>query len=189
MPGRDVRIFPLLIAAMEEEIGHRGLDLVFGLPNELAKGSQLRAFRDFSFEAWSFIKVLDWEAYLSGRLGIRSRALLRAMKAVLGPAFDRGVPGLTHGTELRKEVPEGIEEVCREACGRSGLASMGRDTRFIRWKYVDNPVRDYTFVSSRRHGRLDGVLVYSAGGTPGTAMAEISDLVCDPRCRCGAGGS
>lgn len=180
-PGlKDIRIFPLLIAEMEKEIRDRGLDFVFGFPNDRASRSQLRVFRDFSFEAWNLIRVFDWERFLSARLRIGNRTLLRAMKTILGPVFYHKAISSHQDADIREGMPEGIEEFCRALFRKTGLISLSRDKRFMQWKYMDSPVRDYSFVSSYSRGKLDGTLVYSLSSVNGTTMGEISDLICDP---------
>ncbi|HOD72729.1 MAG TPA: hypothetical protein PKO27_17035 [Deltaproteobacteria bacterium] len=177
-----VRIFPLLISEMGKTIKERGLDLVFGFPNEMASKSQLSYFRDFSFHASNFIKILDYRNILKNRFSIHNPFLLSLASSLLGLYLDRRQPMKTNnpGMELREDIPSEPSALLGDFLEKVHIISADRNPRFLSWRYMDNPAKAYRSICARdATGHPVGCLVYSLRTQGADTHAEISDIQCD----------
>ncbi len=178
---KGVKIFTLLIEEMRKEIKAREIDFVFGFPNERASRAQLDIFPDFSFQASYFVKVLDFRRALKARYNIRNSLLSKGLGILLGLFLDREKTSRMreYKTIVHTGFPDGIHKLSREFLNKSSLISIERTTNLIQWKYQDNPVKNYKFLSSYCNGELEGCLVYSICEENGLMHAGISDLIYD----------
>ncbi len=178
---RNIKIFPQLIEEMKKEIKDRMVDFVFGFPNDRANKPQQNAFHDFTFQASNFVKILNFNKYLKIKFNIQNNILNKGVSSILSFALDRKSPSLVleYKTDMHTGVPDDIHDLASESLGKNDLISIDRNPDFIRWRYRDNPVKNYSFLSSHHNGTLKGCLVYSISEQGGLINAEVSDLICD----------
>lgn len=140
-----------------------------------------KIFRDVGpVPAW--VKPLDGVAIAKKRLGPILGALA-APGAVLGVALLSRSPALRdYGVDVHEttDVTADFDELWRRA--RASFATVvRRDARYLKWKYLDCPFREYRILAARRGADLAGYTVIREEGEPGFKRGVIADLFCDTK--------
>lgn len=127
----------------------------------------------------SFVKILDARAVATKKWG-------PAAGAVAGPILGLGLALLSRRFEPAAEVDvRAVETFNDEYDGlwlraRSSYATcVRRDARYLRWKYLACPFRDYRVLEARKAGILSGYAVLREEGQPNFRRGVIADLFCD----------
>jgi hypothetical protein len=127
----------------------------------------------------SFVKILDPAAVARKKLG-------PAIGTLAGPLLGLGLALFSRGPAAPVDVD--VREVDRFSDEyddlwlrtRSSFATcVRRDTRYLRWKYLACPFREYRVLEARKAGRLSGYAVIREEGEPGFRRGVIPDLFCD----------
>ena len=129
----------------------------------------------------TYLKVLDATAVARRRWGPVAGAIAGPLLGLGLRLFSRRlVPG--DGIEVR-EV-SGVTEEYDDLWARvraSFATAVRRDARYLVWKYVQCPFRDYRLLEARTRGDLSGFAVVRAEGDVSFRRGVIADLFCDAR--------
>ncbi len=127
----------------------------------------------------AYLKVLDAGAVARRRWG---RVAGSAAGALLGlglSVFARRIPRVP-GIEVGEvsSFSDEFDELWRRARA-SFAAAVRRDARYLTWKYLGCPFRDYRVLEARRHGALSGYAVVRMEGDAAFPRGFIADLFAD----------
>ena len=127
----------------------------------------------------SFLKILDSTAVARRKWG-------SAVGSVAGPILGLGLNLLSTTPDRKDDVdvrPVGAigdeyDDLWLRA--RASYAScVRRDARYLRWKYLACPFREYRVLEARRAGTLSGYAVVRDEGEPAFKRGVIADLFSD----------
>ncbi len=151
---------------------------VIGLPNE-NWGSRARAL------GWQSLFPLQWlvrplrpEAMLAGRLAWPALERLGFIGSLWNAAL---------GTRLRPAQDIEVEDVAEATsefdriweCCRSELTfSTVRDERWIRWRFLSSPARNYVVSLARHRGQPTGYVCHTVVQAGGRKSGFVADLLC-----------
>jgi hypothetical protein len=94
-----------------------------------------------------------------------ANALIKVMpKRVVA---DRSLEVVSHQGACGEE----FSILAREHRGRLGIC-LQRSAEYLNWRYVNNPLADYEFITARRRGKLKGYAVWTQAGED----ASVADL-------------
>ena len=127
----------------------------------------------------SFLKILDSRAVARRKLG-------RVAGTLAGPLLGAGLTLLSRNPVQAIDVdvrPVGAfggeyDELWLRARG-SYASCVRRDARYLQWKYLACPFREYRVLEARRAGTLSGFAVIREEGDPKFRRGVIGDLFCD----------
>jgi GNAT superfamily N-acetyltransferase len=129
----------------------------------------------------SYLKILDASAVVRRRWGALAGS-------VAGPLLGAGLALISRRPDQSKDVEvrtvetfgDEYDELWRRA--RSSFkCSVRRDHRYLRWKYLACPFREYRVIEARRSGQLSGYAVLRDEGVPAFRRGVIADLFCDTK--------
>lgn len=129
----------------------------------------------------SYIKVLDPSAVARRKWGALAGA-------VAGPLLGLGLtlmtrsPGQTADVEVRplEHFTDEYDDLWLRA--RASYATcVRRDARYLRWKYLACPFRNYRVLEARKSGTLSGYAVLRDEGDPDFRRGVLADLFADTR--------
>ena len=127
----------------------------------------------------SFLKILDSTAVARRKLGMVAGTLAGPIVG-LGLALLSRNPVQGGGVEVRPVQAFGDEYDDLWLRARASYAScVRRDARYLRWKYLACPFRQYRVLEARRAGTLSGYAVIREEGEPNFRRGVIADLFCD----------
>lgn len=127
----------------------------------------------------SFLKILDSTAVARRKWGPLAGSLA-------GPVLGLGLtllsrsPGLAVDVDVRPvgDFSDEYDDLWLRA--RASYAScVRRDARYLRWKYLACPFRDYRVLEARRAGALSGYAVIRDEGDPAFRRGIVADFFCD----------
>lgn len=126
----------------------------------------------------AYLKILNPTAVASRKWG-------RAAGVVTGPLIGLGLslltPSVPASAEVDVRVVEGVSDEYDDLWlkARASFATcVRRDARYLRWKYLACPFRDYRILEARRKGELSGYAVIREEGEPDFRRGVIADLFC-----------
>jgi GNAT superfamily N-acetyltransferase len=127
----------------------------------------------------SFVRVLDATAVARKRWGALAGTvagpLLGLGLSLFGsrrqPTFDVDVAPVSAFTDE-------YDELWLKA-RKSYATCVRRDARYLRWKYLACPFRDYRVLEARKAGSLSGYAIVREEGEPHFRRGVIADLFCD----------
>ncbi len=127
----------------------------------------------------AFVKILDAKAVICRKWGKAAGTLAAP---VLGAGLALFARGPTRPTEVEvrsvRAFGDDYDDLWLKA--RSSFAtSVRRDARYLRWKYLACPFRDYEVLEARKGGVLSGYAVIREEGDPAFRRGVIADLFCD----------
>ena len=176
---KDAQGRGLGIALSEAWADHVGVALALGLTPSSYPLFQ-KIFTDVG-PVPAYLKVLDATAVARRRWGA-------AVGSVAGPVlglglllFSRRLPSRP-GIEVR-EISAFTEEYddLWARVRQSFATAVRRDARYLTWKYLRCPFRDYRVLEARTRGELSGFAVVRAEGDRSFPRGFITDLFCDAR--------
>lgn len=155
----------------------RGGSFVFGFPNYKSAPIFGRVYHTIATVP-VYVRPLDLGRLLGDRVG-RAGGVLGA---VGGPLYRvllvRRTP-LERGDDVVSlpRFDEEAETVAREFA-EPVLVHVDRTARFLNWRFVEKPTREYGTWGLRRDGRLHAYLVTRTGALYGTRCTIVMDLGC-----------
>ncbi len=127
----------------------------------------------------AFLKILDPTAVARRKWG-------RAAGTVAGPLLSLGLTLLSRSPAQARDVEVRPAEVFSDEYddlwlgARSSYATcVRRDARYLRWKYLACPFRDYRVLEAKKAGALSGFAVIREEGDASFRRGVIADLFCD----------
>ena len=127
----------------------------------------------------SFLKILDPQAVAKRKWGPIAGNFLRPLLGLGLAVFSRS-PTLAREVDVRPvdTVSDEFDELWLRA--RSSYSTcVRRDARYLRWKYLACPFRDYRLLEARTSGALSGYVVIREEGDSDFRRGVIADLFCD----------
>ena len=128
----------------------------------------------------SFLKILDPTAVARRKLGVAG--------VVAGPLLGLGLAVFARSRGGSKEVDvrpvETISDEYDELWLRSRASfttCVRRDARYLRWKFLGCPFRNYWVMEARKNTTLAGYAILRDEGEAGFKRGVIADLFCDTR--------
>lgn len=127
----------------------------------------------------SFLKILNANAVARKKWG-------PVVGTVAGPVLGLGLtllsrrPTRTHDVEVRsvQAIDDEYDDLWLRA--RASFSTcVRRDARYLRWKYLACPFRDYRVLEARKGGTLAGYAVVREEGDASFKRGVIADLFCD----------
>ena len=126
----------------------------------------------------SYLKILDATAVARKKWG--------RVGALAGPALGLGLAVFSAGPARSDAVEVGqVEAISDEyddlwlRARASFTTAVRRDARYLRWKYLACPFRQYRVLEARRAGSLTGYVVVRGEGESAFRRGVIADLFCD----------
>jgi hypothetical protein len=170
--GEKRSIFNLLISEAFETARETGINLIWGFPNKVALGGQVRA--GYSHTAMPFSSSIlplnlrnATRAFLSH---LRKDFNIKAVADVLFSSLSRtsafrestahSDPGL-RVVEIAKES-EGVEQLWRSYSKENNCITIERTTPYLRWRMIGNPVVPHTVLATERDNELTGYVATTA---------------------------
>lgn len=166
-----------------ERLRADGVDLVYTLPSP--KGRSLPSFvrnHHYAIVGWVpvYLAPLDLGALLASRLRLGAPA--RWLGRLLRP-FVRAVtlrtPALKPGEEAVRIDPldDRLEPLVRDFA-RGRAVGLERNLRYLRWRFLDKPTRDYTVWALARAGRAAAYVVTRPATLFDTRCTMFMDFGC-----------
>ena len=128
----------------------------------------------------SYLKILDASAVARRKWG--------AAGALAGPVLGLGLalfsqgPAQSGAIDVRPADAIGDEyDDLWLRVRASFTTAVRRDARYLRWKYLACPFRQYRVLEARRAGELAGFVVVRSEGDASFRRGVIADLFCDTR--------
>jgi hypothetical protein len=176
---RGQGVFREMGACALEGMRRRGVGLIYTFPNHRSLPSFVRN-HDYTVIARVPVRVrpLDVGALLRSRLG----ALGAAVGAPVGAAWRTlavRTGRLAAGEELVPvATPDSeVEAIAREFAS-DVAAALDRTARYLAWRFVEKPTREYALWGLARGGRLVAYVVTRVATLFGPACAMVMDLGC-----------
>ncbi len=127
----------------------------------------------------SFVKILDPVAVARKKWGRAAGTLAGPFLGIGLALFSRGpATPLEADVRLVESFSDEYDDLWLRTRSSFG-ASVRRDARYLRWKYLACPFRDYRVLEARQAGRLSGYAVIREEGEAGFRRGVIADLFCD----------
>lgn len=178
---RGQGIFRTVAAFLFDRKQQMGVDFVFAFPNAKSIGNMIR---HHAYVLVARVPVyfcpLDLGRVLSSRLG----GLGRLVGGLAGPLYRalrmRPLPLLPGETVERLErCDASVEELAR---GFAEVVPIGleRSARYLDWRFLDKPTREYALWGLRRGGRLEAYVVTRRAALFGADCALLMDFGCRP---------
>lgn len=127
----------------------------------------------------SFLKILDSTAVARKKWGTVAGTLA-------GPVLGIGLTLLSKSPALADDVDvRAVDDFSGEyddlwsRAHASYASCVRRDARYLRWKYLACPFRQYRVLEARRRGTLSGYAVIRNEGDQSFTRGVIADLFCD----------
>jgi len=152
----------------------------FGLAREdrlndyyVKSGGALSPPRTLCRKIYNFGKVVSERKPIPG---ILSQALTAVGKiGVAATNMRRPKPGSNEVVSQIETFSEEFDSAWDEVAPRIGFAQV-RSSRFLNWRYVDMPIREYQRAELRRDGRLVGYVVISLYQVQGSLVGRVVDI-------------
>ena len=127
----------------------------------------------------SFLKILDSTAVARRKLGALAGTVAGPLLG-LGLTLLSRTPVGTGAVDVRpvETFSDEYDELWLQA-RTSYVSCVRRDARYLRWKYLACPFREYRVLEARRASTLSGYAVVRDEGVPAFRRGVIADLFCD----------
>jgi len=169
------------IALSEAWADHVGVALALGLTPSSYPLFQ-KIFTDVG-PVPAYLKVLDATAVARRRWGAAAGSLAGPLVGLGLWLFSRRLAA-GEGIEVREvsSVTEEYDDLWVRVRG-SFATAVRRDARYLAWKYLRCPFREYRLLEARTRGELSGYAVVRDEGDASFPRGFIADLFCDARDR------
>lgn len=160
----------LVVRAIEDLKNTTGELLIYTFPNELSSQGYRR------FNEWKQREVLSlWVRPVIGRAWFAKRGQKKQGKEVISPLAQEQSGNLFLKNITRFEMD--TTSLLQKALGDN--IYIGRDSAYLNWRYVDNPVATYDIEIAVRGEDLAGYIITKAGHFYGFAALLVVDFVAE----------
>ena len=176
---RGQGVFAAMTGFLDERKKERGVDFVYAFPNARSL-HQVITYHGYVLVARVpvYVRPLDMPTVLASRLGAAGRVL-----GTLGAPLYRALFARSHPVEPGEEVVR-VERFDRELAalardfGAAVPIGLERTERYLNWRFVDKPTREYAIWVLRRGGRPVAHLVTRPAPLFGVRCAMLMDFGC-----------
>lgn len=168
---RGQGIVKRLSTVMFEDLREQGVEIVIGFPNEDFFPTTLKIGWTNPGYMRAYVKILSVDKVLGDRSPMVPRMIRKLVDAMLAVP-DRLIMFRRRGISVQ-EVP-GISGASRGWTLSSSGTQTERSRPYLRWRYEDNPLRDYRFYQVLEHGR--DICLFVARHEDGEV--SIIDILC-----------
>lgn len=128
------------------------------------------------------VRVIDPAALVENKTGSAIAAKpLAGLQKIIGRLMET-LPARTSSDELALDQCSGfgtwVEQLWRRCAGQHRI-QIARDYDYLRWRYNDNPINDYTIFTARKNGSYTGAVVVNVGEFGGYKILWVLDLLAD----------
>jgi len=164
---------------MRERLAARGVDLVLGIPNDRSlHGFTAHGAYRVVTRVPVYVRPLDFGRIIASRLPVGPLASL--LGAVAGPVYHAvrvRRPASVQGIVEIDRFDDAIDLVSREFAAAVRL-HLERSARYLNWRFVDKPTREYTAWGVHRAGRPCAYVVTRRAPLFGVDCIALMDFGC-----------
>jgi len=178
-------IFLALAREVYRDTGTRGVDLVYGFPNERS----LHGFiADLDFSILENLAAMTRPVCIDRALQEKTRIPLvgafigRPLEAVFNALCSMRSKNPAIRIDYASEFPEAVTALFDE-CARKFENLTVRDYEYLHWRYDRNPRHSYEIILGYRGGRLAGYCVTGETERKGLRVGLVVDILSDPEDR------
>lgn len=173
-------MFEALAKAVYAEAQARGIQMVYGFPNDQSYPGFMKKLQWFDIATLEkVVRPLDWQNTLKTQTDSKvAIALGTLLGGLTGTVLDKmrkapRIEGLT--IEQVRRFHEGINDLWARASGKYQIA-VWRDTDHLNWRYADIPDAHYVLYEARHSDTFAGYLVLSLKQPGEARIGTIFDV-------------
>jgi len=176
---RGQGVFAAMTAFLDERKRERGVDFVYAFPNARSL-HQVITYHGYVLVAHVpvYVRPLDLPAVAATRLGAAGRVLGAAASPFYRALFARAMP-LARGEEVVRvdAFDAELEQLARDF-GAVVPIGLERTARYLTWRFIDKPTREYAIWVLRRDARVVAHVVTRPAPLFGVRCVMLMDFGC-----------